>query len=84
MRTHVHIYVHVGGTHYVMFIISTNLIWREFKFGNVLTIHQTAKLKSLPNFPAIWYIEVLSKARIIIMLINVRGNSCNNQLISSK
>ena len=53
MRTHVHIYVHVGGTHYVMFIISADLIWQEFKFGDVLTIRQTAKLKSPPNFPAI-------------------------------
>ena len=31
-------------------------IWREFKFGNVLMIHQAAKLKSPPNFPTIWYI----------------------------
>ena len=55
MRAHVHIYVHVGGKHYVMFIISADLIWREFKFGDVLTIRQTAKLKSPPNFPAIRY-----------------------------
>ena len=27
--------------------------WRGFKFGDVLTIRQTAKLKSSANFPAI-------------------------------
>ena len=42
-----------------MFIISASgiQIWREFKFGDVLTIRQTAKLKSPPNFPAIRYIH---------------------------
>ena len=31
---------------------------RGFKFGGVLTIRQTAKLKSPPNFPAIRYIKL--------------------------
>ena len=37
----------------ICFIIST-----DFKFDDVLTIRQTAKLKSLPNFPTIRYMTI--------------------------
>ena len=41
--------------HHVL-LLARILNWLEFKFGDVLMIHQTAKLKSPPNFPAIWYL----------------------------
>ena len=42
----------MGGTHYVTFIINEG-----FKFGDVLMICQTGKLKFPPNFPAVRYME---------------------------
>ena len=35
-----------------------------FKFGEPIKIHQTAKLKSPPNKPRIWYISKVSKTAI--------------------
>ena len=44
---------HVGGMHYVRFYY-----WREFNLPIFFAIHQTANLKSTPNFPAIWYVDM--------------------------
>ena len=46
---------------WVVYALHHVYYWRGVKFGKVLTIRQTSKLKSSPNFPAIiWYTLLIS------------------------